>query len=106
MPNPELTPDFSRWMGVQMNPSLDDPNLFRSEPQEGIILTEEAYPEPRRGRKKSKTFWSVTIKVDNFYATGNDFDREAARNEARVKLKDLVSPLVRKLKRLGLHTPN
>lgn len=89
-----------------MNPSPDDPNVFRSELQEGIVLTEEAYPEPRSGRKKSKTFWSVAVRVDNFYATGNDFDREAARNEARAKLKDSVSQLVLKLKRLGLLPPS
>lgn len=105
MPNPELTQDFSRWLGILMIPSPNDPEFFRSDPQDGIVLTEEAALEPSRGKKK-KTFWSVVIQVENFHATGTGFDRAEARDEAWSKLKELVSPLVQKFERLGFLPPN
>ena len=89
-----------------MIPEPSEPDFsFHSDPQEGIVLTEEAYLETHSG-KKSKTFWSVGIRVENFYTTGNDFDRAAARDEALAKLKELVSPLIQKFERLGFLPPN
>ena len=90
-----------------MAPSYQDPNFFRSESEGGIVLTELGTPEShRKSGKKRKVFWSVTIRVDDYHATGMDFDRAAARDEALVKLKEMVSPLIDKFGRLGFLPPN
>jgi hypothetical protein len=106
MPELELARDFSKWLGIQMVPAPNDPNFFRSEPQDGIILTEEGTPESHRGKRARKVFWSVSIRVEDYHATGNDFDRSAARGEAEAKFKELVGPLIEKFGRLGFLTPN
>jgi hypothetical protein len=103
VPDPKLTPDFSRWLGLLMIPDFNSPNFFRSEECEGITLTEEGTPEyPLRQGKKRKEFWTVSIRVEEYQANGNDFDRSAARDEALVKLKELVDPLIQKLEWLGI----
>jgi len=107
MSETEPTPDFSKWLGLQMIPAKNNPTFFRSENCEGILLTEVTTPEhPLRKGKNRKEFWSVTILVDGFEATGNDYDRAEARAEAFEKLKGLVGPLIQRFERLGLLPPN
>lgn len=106
MSDPKLTPDFSKWLGLQMIPAANDPTFFRSEESDGIILTEVTTPESHRGKGRRKEFWSVSIRVEDYHATGNDFDRSAARDEAWAKLKELVGPLIDKFGRLGFLPPN
>jgi hypothetical protein len=101
---PEL--EFTQWLGLRMLQDPIDPNSFRSEDDNGIQITEVGTPEAHRGKKKRKVFWSVTLRVDSFYAIGNDFDRSAARDEAWAKLKELVGPLIEKFGRLGFIPPN
>lgn len=108
MPQIELRePDFSKWLGIQMTPSPNDPDVFSSDSQGGLSLTEVATLETHRGKgKKVKTFWSATIRVNGYEATGNDFDRAAARDESWEKLKELVWPLIHNFERLGFLPPN
>lgn len=93
---PVDTADYSTWLGhpvVAPEPDFN-PNYFRGVYENGTCVTEDGYEKGE--------FWVARIQVDGFDITGSDFNRGTARAEAEAKFKELIAPLLAKLRRLGL----
>lgn len=93
---PVDTADYSTWLGhpvVAPEPDFN-PNFFHGVYENGICVTEDGYEKGQ--------FWVARIQIDTLEAKGSDSNRGEARAEAEANFKELIAPLLAKIRSLGL----